>query len=803
MATAGTLEYLISINSSQLNSGLTNADNKVKNFGNKMSSWAVAKGQLLGRFIEKAGRVTLDFVKDSVKESMSFDKSMSQVAATLGKSTDEVQDLAKFARKMGAETAFTAQEAAEGLNYMALAGYSADKSMKMLPQVLNLAAAGNMELARASDMVTDAESALGLKAGEVESMIDQMAATASRTNTSVEQLGDAILTVGGTAKMMKGGTAELSTVLGVLADNGIKGSEGGTALRNVLLSLSAPTDKAAKQIKKLGVDVYDAEGNMRSLPDIMQDFNEAMDGMTQEERTNIISDIFNKRDLKAVEALLGTSKQKWSDLFWEITASQGAAQQMADTQLDNLNGDVTKFKSAVGEAKLALVEGLTPSLRKLVQKGIGWVQRLTDTFKEKGLKGAIQEAGNILKEAFSEGKAKLKLKLTDYFQLGSDASWMDIARKVVEKLGTYVGKTGSFIKKLILGDDAENKTWTEVATALTDKVQDAFKEGGIFDIILGDLSDKAKGFATFMGDFIKEFASWMTTHTSDITDMIGTIVSALAESIAPVAEAVFSTLVSLLSDEKFYQGLIDGIGNILKGVAKGILGDDAYNFLFGEGKNGEKKGVIPQTLENEKIAGQNTYGDAYNADELQAMINGEKPLEVPAEVKPEIPDDWNFGDEYTSEEINQMLFGEDQPKVDYQPDFTDVEGADVPTLHGTVEYTPSFSDSDVITTPFGKTYHRRKKAKGDWNVPYDNFPALLHRGEMVLTKSQARQYRDGNMSGTGEIVSALQGLRNDMQNMRLVVGQKTFGRAVVDYGGSRVGNYIGKSDSRLAAGYGT
>ena len=182
MAVAGTLEYLISVNRSKLSSGLKNAESKVQGFGNKMSSWAVAKGQVLGNLMTRAGQATVNFVKGAVQESMNFDSAMAQVAATMGKSTSEVQDLAAFARQMGAETAFSATQAAEALNYMALAGYDSQTSMSMLPTVLNLAAAGAMDLGAASDMVTDAQSALGLSLSETSTMVDQMAKASSKSN---------------------------------------------------------------------------------------------------------------------------------------------------------------------------------------------------------------------------------------------------------------------------------------------------------------------------------------------------------------------------------------------------------------------------------------------------------------------------------------------------------------------------------------------------------------------------------------------------------------------------------------------
>ena len=248
----------------------------------------------------------------AVKTTADFDTAMSQVQATMGITKDAMSDLdgesvntvealRALAKQMGAETAFSASECADAMNYLALAGYDTQKIYDTLPIVLNLAAAGSIDLASASDMVTDALSALGMETSEAGTMVDQMSKTASTTNTSVSQLGEAILTIGATAKTIKGGTAELNTALGILANNGIKGAEGGTHLRNVILALQSPTDKAAACMEKLGVETYDSEGNMRSLNDILGDLNTGMDGMTSAEKQNIIASIFNKTDMAAVK----------------------------------------------------------------------------------------------------------------------------------------------------------------------------------------------------------------------------------------------------------------------------------------------------------------------------------------------------------------------------------------------------------------------------------------------------------------------------------------------------------------------
>lgn len=258
------------------------------------------------------------FGKAAVSAGMDFDSSMSQVAATMGYSVSELNDssseayqnfekLRDFAQEMGSSTVFSATQSADALNYMALAGYDAEQSMEMLPAVLDLAAAGGMELARASDMVTDAQSALGLSTEETFDMVDMMARTASKANTSVEQLGDAILKVGPTARDVSGGVQEMSAVLGTLANSGIKGTEAGTHLRNMLLSMSPQTDKAAMAWERLGMTAYDVNGDLRPLNETFEEMAQKMSSLSTEERTRMIKAMFNKTDLASINTMLSAT----------------------------------------------------------------------------------------------------------------------------------------------------------------------------------------------------------------------------------------------------------------------------------------------------------------------------------------------------------------------------------------------------------------------------------------------------------------------------------------------------------------
>lgn len=378
------LSAKLGLDSSEYEAGISNAH----------SGLDTLEGAIKAFVAGYAVKKLVGLAKDAVTVGMQFDSAMSQVAATMGVTVDQIGELREFAKDMGATTAFSATQAAEALNYMALAGYDAEKSMKMLPTVLNLAAAGGFDLARASDMVTDAQSALGLSIEDTTVMVNQMAQTAARSNTNVEQLGDAMLTLGATGKFMAGGTDRLQTVLGLLADNGIKGSEAGTKLRNMLLKLSSPTKEGADLIERLGLEIFDAEGNMRDMQDIMLGLNEAMSTMTQEERMKALAELFNSRDLAAVNALLGTSKERWDELGTSIASAQGSAEKMANTQLGNLSGDITLLKSAAEGARIEFAEGITPSLRNVVKI---ITNALSRPRTQKYLKEVGEKIGNVVK----------------------------------------------------------------------------------------------------------------------------------------------------------------------------------------------------------------------------------------------------------------------------------------------------------------------------------------------------------------------------------------------------------------------
>ena len=368
----------LSFDDSEFGSGVKKSENSITGLG-KTIAGVVSAGAIL-----KLG-------KDAVTTGMNFDSAMSQVAATMGLTQDEMnstdgvfQKLRTTALDMGSSTKFSASEAAEGLNYLAMSGMDADTMMKALPITLQMAGASGIDLATTCDKLTNIMSALGLASEDSATYMNNMgtvtdvfALTSTKANTDVMGLYESISQVGATARVMQNPLSELSIATGILADNDIQASEAGTILRNLLLSLTAPTDSAKKAMDELGFSAFDTNGELRPMQDILQELNEKFSQMTTEEKMNIMNKIFNKTDLKGINALLGESGDRWDELEIAIDNCEGSAEQMYKTQNDNLKGSLTELSSAVEGLKIAISDKLTPAIRPVVEVITKFAQEIT------------------------------------------------------------------------------------------------------------------------------------------------------------------------------------------------------------------------------------------------------------------------------------------------------------------------------------------------------------------------------------------------------------------------------------------
>lgn len=529
------------------------------------------------------------FLSDSISTGAEFDKSISQVAATMGLTTQEMAqqvgtvdlawgefsgNLREYAQEMGANTAFSASQSAEALNYMALAGYDVQTSMEMLPNVLNLAAAGSIDLAYASDMVTDTQTALGLSTERTAQLVDEMAKTASTTNTSVSQLGEAMLQIGATARDLSGGfiemengetlaydsTQSLSMALGVLADNGIKGAEGGTHLRNMIMSLTSPTDQAAAAMETLGVDVYDADGTMRPFISILGDLNHSMDDLTDAEKTNIISTIFNKTDIASVNALLGTSEERWTEIGAAIVGAEGAAQAMADTQLDNLAGDVTLFQSALEGVKIALSDAVTPALREVVQLGSELMTAITSALTEGDMSG-LANIGQTIIQAISDSLANAPQR---YLML------LKVVEGMMESLQTALPGLLETGVSMIQG----------ILDGITESLPMILDEGfSVISNLANGILESIPELVTAAGDIISQFVDFIMVNLPTIMDagvklllnLVNGIIDNLPEIVKSVMEIITKIITTIVANlPSILQQGIEIVGKLASGLIKAI-----------------------------------------------------------------------------------------------------------------------------------------------------------------------------------------------------------------------------------------
>ena len=552
-------------------------------FTKGISSMTVAAGNLISDLVKTAGSKLAGLAQSSVGVGMTFDASMSQVAATMGTTVDQISNLTKVAKEMGSTTKFTATQAADALNYLALAGYDANKAAEVLPSVLNLAAAGGMDLAYASDLVTDAMASLNLEANKqnVDDFGNKLAMAASKANANVSQLGEAILTVGGTAANLKGGTTELTTALGLLANVGIKSAEGGTHLRNIILALQSPTDDAAKKMQALGLQVYDAQGNMRGLDEILGDLNAAMQGMTQGQKDSIINQLFNKTDLAAVNGLLAAQGEQWDTLAAQIDAADGAMSQMAETQIDNLQGAMTILSSAFEGLQLAVYNELEPTLTDVVKWGTDCISQLSTALTEGGPEAMLQAAGEILSDLASGIAEQLPGLMTTGVEIITQLA-EDIVAATPAMLDTAAEVLGALVQGIIDAIPDLITSATEVVTGFVDYLgdnADAIVDAGVqlMESLVTGIANNLPALITSAAGLIAKFAAALIEHLPDIlscgAELLATLAQGIVRSLENLAEAALACIAKLIG---VWDGSMDEWGhigeNIVQGIINGIAG---------------------------------------------------------------------------------------------------------------------------------------------------------------------------------------------------------------------------------------
>lgn len=552
-------------------SNMDEAGNKTISLGDVIKANLISSAIING--VKELANGIKELAKGAISVGMDFESGMSQVAATMGMTTQEIAGgseaytkLENAAKEAGNTTQFSATQAAEALNYMALAGYDADKAVETLPTVLNLAAAGGMDLATASDMVTDSMSALGDKAGTTESFVDKMAKTSQKSNTSVQQLGEALLSVGGTAKSLAGGVTEANTVLGIFADSGTKGAEGGTALRNVILSLTAPTDTAKKKMQELGLEVFDANGNMRPLNETFQDLNGILGNMTQGEQTEVLNTIFNKVDLKSVNALLANSGERFNELSGYIENSTGAAEQMAATMNDNLQGKITILKSGLEGLGIAAYEKFETPLKNAVTNITNVIGDLQTDLTSGELSGALDKVatgfGNLVEKA-SEIIVAVLPKILE--GLGWIADHGDTIASLLAAIGAgfAVFKVASIINGVVTA--IQGLTAAEVALNAIQKLVNITMAANPMMLIITLVATLVAAIVGFVATN-EDARAAVVNDWNIVKDTVGKVVGEIAKFFTETIPNALSKVVDFVKDN--WQDILLFLANPFAGAAK-------------------------------------------------------------------------------------------------------------------------------------------------------------------------------------------------------------------------------------------
>lgn len=433
--------------------------------------------------LESAAEAIVQFAADSVQTSATFDKSMSHVRAISGKVQGSAEEQAKYmenlistanemgiafergadntetamniinakSAQLGRSTQFTASEVADAFGYMAMAGWDYQSMLSGIDGVVSLAAASGEDLARTSDIVTDALTGFGMKAGDAGDFADLLAITSARANTNVSMMGETfkyVAPIAGTYGITAEDTAE---AIGLMANAGIKATQAGTSLRSILTRLATDTGASEKELgalgivtEKLGVDFYNSEGKIRDFSDFMDDMREAWKGLDTETQAEYGKKIAGMYGMAGFLSLMNATDEDVGTLQESIANRTGASAEMMNIMIDNLAGDMTIFESAVDAVKRTVGEELTPMMRDFTQHGTSWLDTLLLAYGEGGLDAlpdaistVVQDASDLIDEYLPEWEKNGK-KIMETISAGIEKA-SPVLGKVIGTLGPMIG----------------------------------------------------------------------------------------------------------------------------------------------------------------------------------------------------------------------------------------------------------------------------------------------------------------------------------------------------------------------------
>ena len=561
MAHDGSLNFDTKIDSSGFKKGL-----------NKIGSVAKAGIGLTTKVLQGATAGVTALGAAAAKVGSDFEAGMSQVQAISGASGEDLEKLKNKAKEMGAATKFSATESAEALNYMAMAGWKTEDMLGGLEGVMNLAAASGEDLATASDIVTDAMTALGMQASEAGHFSDVLAAAASNANTSVGGMGETFKYAGAMAGTLGYSVEDVALATGLMANAGIKGTMAGTSLNSIMTRLSTNTNGARDAIEELGVAFFNEDGSARSLTDVMGELREATADMTTEQKANFANTVAGMEAQKGLSAILNATEDDYNKLSAAIQNADGCALEMAETMQDNLQGQLTILQSGLEGLGISLYETFQGTAKDVVKEAQGMVQQLQDAFNAGGLDGLVSAVGDVLAQIIERlaGAAPELVNMA-----------VSLVGSLCEGLKSAPGigdSAASLITSLVTGlASCVDDIWT-TAIVLVGKMAEGVAAGApqMVQAISATITDIHECVAEWMPDFLQAGADILLALVDGIADALPTLAYQAAVIIEEMAMALVDNIPALMDAalqlvEGLVQGIVDAMPVLLEGSIQAFM----------------------------------------------------------------------------------------------------------------------------------------------------------------------------------------------------------------------------------------
>ena len=826
----------------------------------KFTAWGTAIGNLAAKAFSTAMSGALRFAESVVTTGMDFDAMISGVASIKEFTEEELTAVREKALALGASTKFTAAEVGQAFFYMAQAGWGTNEMLNGIDGVLQLAAASGEDLGRSSSIVTAALTAMGYKASDASHFVDVLAATAANSDTTIGMMGEAMKYLGTTGGVLYYSMEDLSIAMGLLANNGIKSTQAGTSLRQILNTLISPTTDAAEAMLQLGISLFEPKTGARkpllqvmtelrqvykdygvnttaTLDQITEKENElaaAVEAgtMTQQEAEREMSaftgvnqqflaqmaEIGGLRGISSLLAIMQSSDEKFEQLKNSVYGSEGEGARMASEQLNNLKGDITLFNSAVDGLKILISDEYKTGLRSFVQTFTTEIGNLATAFEQggvgemfvnlsnwiiDGITGALsnpeitQEGAEDFGQALGNFVGNLVSKLVTSAPTvisGLFTAGMSLAQGLVE--GLFAGLFG-------VGDGtvwgAMQQAGEERDQLISDANQTAAQANGVVNYM--------ESLVTKYGEAAKESGEWAKALAEleqlipGVTSVIQKEGDALSTTTGNLRDYIEQSRLKAIEDAK--QAYVGDLRNKLYSTLS-AQGEAEINADLAQAGMQESVRWLANYIASADTTG-NTSAEGL-VSQVEAGTMSFNQLAFAAQsVSNELNDTTGQVDAVIeSYNTNKTAYDTNSSKVDslsqevagLQTQLQIAEAA----VARMAEQAGSFTVPTFSTYGEWANYHYGKHAKGAWDIPYDNYMASLHRGEMVLTATQARQYREVSNGMNGTMLA--EALRGAVLDLAMELDGETVGRVIGERATPTVGDNLGRMSRQRRYGRG-